>query len=828
MRNKQVRILAGCLVFSMLSASCGMAQAGWKTPMNEKETAYAFPQKETYTNHLELDGQWGSGKYTGEGQYGIGDPFVMRFDGRYYLYPSSAEKNGEEQGVKVFESEDLVHWTYKGFAATGNEVESAFAPEVAYYGGSFYMIESQAGKGHYILKSDSPTGPFLPVTKNFGRNIDGSFWVTDEGKLLLLYPADNVINIAEVDTKTMIPDVETPLTASLNGWTEGPGLFRRGNSLFLTYTGNNVISDGYRVGYSYQMGNDPMGQYVLPDNNIVLLHTGSDTFRGLGHSSNVIGPNLDSWYTAYHNLINVAGPQRRLMIDQFCTNGGVLLANGPTYSAVTMPGRPDYETRGTDSLTALTLEEQPAFLSKSDAESVFTAEYNFSTEDKTAVLNFLYGYADEQNYRSVRLDMSAGTLSLIALAKGVETVVETSDIGIPALGSIHTVRVENGSRTVNVSLDSMRKITASDTGTASGKIGYRAKGTASYSYTAFTNDAFGTSDFEAIKNLPSAFAAVHYLKGENRGFYLANAKAKSDGVRQGEKENTRYHESDGSSSLVLDTAKDWVKYAVNTSETSFYGLSASLTPQSAGSQFQVVVDSRDIYTFTVPGAGNVTAEYVNLLLGQFKLESGDHTLKIRLVSGSMDILQFALTPTNPTVLNYDNPMSQINEQGWSYIGNWKIIDNAHSAKPGDIAYAYTGTEKLTDFAMEVDVAILDEDSIYDGGLLLRTKNQSIAQSQVAESLQGYYLAIRSDQIVLNKYNYGGQAVDLMNVAFAKNEYHRIRAELINNCIKIYVDDMNTPKIVYYDNEAYLSGQIALCSNKAGMSFKNVHIESIKK
>jgi len=827
MRRTPMLVLAGCVAMSMSLSGCGVVNNEFTKPLNDNETAYAFTQGETYQNNLELDGQWKSNKYTGDGEYGIGDPFVMRFDGKYYLYPSSSEKSNDEQGVKVFQSDNMIDWTYEGFAATGDEVEKAFAPEVVYYNGSFYMTESQAGTGHYILKSDSPTGPFKVITDNFGRNIDGSFWVSDEGKLLFIYPANNVIDIAEVDTTTMLPGIETSLSATLNGWTEGPGMFRRGSNLFLTYTGNSVISDGYRVGYSYQLGNDPLGQFVMPSNNIVLLHTGTENFKGLGHSSNVIGPNLDSWYTAYHNLISTAGPQRRLMIDQYCTNGGVLLANGPTFSPVASPERPDFEARlssSNDGFTSQTLNEEPALISQSDAEQVFTAEYNFSTKDASAVINFLCGYVSEQNYHSIRLDMSAGTLSLVATVDGKETILQTSDIDVPALGCIHTVRVENGSNTTNVSFDSMQKITASDARITAGKIGYSSQAEVAYSYTAFSNNAFGTSDFEAIKNLPSSFAAVHYLKGENRGFSIANASVKSDGVRQGEKENTNYNEADGSYSLVLDKTNDWVKYAVNATETSFYGLSAYITPHSVGSQFQVVVDSNDIYTFTVPESGNSTEEYVNLLLGQFKLEAGNHTLKIRLVSGFMDIKQFEMVLTNPTTLDYENAMDEINEQGWSYTGNWKIIDGAHTVKSGDTAYAFTGTEKLTDFAVEVSVALGEEDSVYDGGILLRCKNESVMSGE-SYYLQGYYLAIRSDQIVLNKYNYDSKALDLVNVSFSKDEYHRIRAELINNCIKIYVDDMETPAITYYDDSAFLSGQIALCSNKVGMSFKDVIIET---
>lgn len=55
----------------------------------------------------------------------------------------------------------------------------------------------------------------------------------------------------------------------------------------------------------------------------------------------------------------------------------------------------------------------------------------------------------------------------------------------------------------------------------------------------FKNDAFGTSDFEAVKDLTGSFAATSYLKGENRGYSIANAKVKRDGVRQGRKRKHR-------------------------------------------------------------------------------------------------------------------------------------------------------------------------------------------------------------------------------------------------------------------------------------------------
>ena len=59
------------------------------------------------------------------------DPFVMRFNGKYYLYTTGAEE------IRVYESEDLVHWTFKGHCTRNGQGRIAYAPEVFYWRGAF-------------------------------------------------------------------------------------------------------------------------------------------------------------------------------------------------------------------------------------------------------------------------------------------------------------------------------------------------------------------------------------------------------------------------------------------------------------------------------------------------------------------------------------------------------------------------------------------------------------------------------------------------------------------------------------------------------------------
>ena len=544
------RLLALTLAVVTAGSAAGCAFGGkvnFNSPTDKREIEYTFTPSETYHNGQDIEGQWGQNENTGGGEYGIGDPFVMRYDGKYYLYPSSGSRENGVPGIKVFSSDDLVNWTYEGFAVEDEDAEFAYAPEVVYYNGWFYLCESKGGQGHFIYKSQSPIGPFEKITDNFGRNIDGAFWIGDDGQLYFLYPDNNVMHIAPMDMQTMLPGVETTLAGTLNGWTEGPGFFRRGDMLYMTYTGNAVTSASYRVGYSYQFGTDPAGQFILPDDNIILLQTGPGSFRGLGHSSNVIGPDLDSWYTAYHNLVATAGPQRRYMVDKLVTNSAAVIANGPTYSDVAVPERPDFETRGTDALEAA----GDYLLSPAAAEAVYTAEYNFvPTEGGTVSL--VFGYKDESNYWQLLWDDMTKTLELNKVSNGQKEILDSQMVDFLSADVLHTVRIEQGATRLLVYMDTMRKMDLSIAGSA-GKIGV--SGDASFSYLAFTNDAFGTSDFDTVKVIEGSFPAVHYLKGEDRGFSIKNAQVQENGIRQGEKENTVYDDYNGVNTFAMQALK---------------------------------------------------------------------------------------------------------------------------------------------------------------------------------------------------------------------------------------------------------------------------------
>jgi beta-xylosidase len=122
----------------------------------------------------------------------IADPFVLRVDRKYYLYPTS-----DSRGYEVFASDDLVHWELKA-RAFKDPRGGDWAPEVFHNkrgDGKFYLyytdnmpekhglLDKQIG----VAVSDSPLGPFEDKAVLASRSIDADLFQDEDGSLYLSY-----------------------------------------------------------------------------------------------------------------------------------------------------------------------------------------------------------------------------------------------------------------------------------------------------------------------------------------------------------------------------------------------------------------------------------------------------------------------------------------------------------------------------------------------------------------------------------------------------------------------------------------------------------------
>ena len=134
----------------------------------------------------------------------MGDPFILHAsDGKFYMYGTT---DYTFMDYRVYESEDLAHWTYKGkcFEPQDNTwtTDMFWAPEVYENDGKFYMLHSSNWKDNPnkelenfrlgVAVSDSPLGPFVemsdsPIFDPGYPIIDANLYFAEDGKIYLYY-----------------------------------------------------------------------------------------------------------------------------------------------------------------------------------------------------------------------------------------------------------------------------------------------------------------------------------------------------------------------------------------------------------------------------------------------------------------------------------------------------------------------------------------------------------------------------------------------------------------------------------------------------------------
>lgn len=778
-------------------------------------------QDPTYQNPFTLPEEWED--------YGIGDPYILRHDGKYYLYCSTKDFRA---GIKGWSSEDLIHWTPEGLVTEDPITTGAYAPEVVYWNGYFYMYTSPAGNGHYVLRSDSPTGPFEVQTENLGLSIDGSVFIDDNGAWYFTHAGDQGIVIHPMTDPYTI-DIGSTTNAYLGGWTEGSTIIKRNGTYYMTYTGNHVFSKGYRIYYAVAH-DDPTSAYQVPDNNPLIIHT-SGSFVGLGHSSSFVGPDLDSYYMVYHNLVGHSAegpPVRQMDIDRIVFNGDRMEVLGPTNSAQPVPKLADFQSRldQPEAKANWDVESMPngesRWLSKVETNDGFTAEYNLSlvqpVDDEQAYVEAIFSYTDSGNYWSTRLTPASGELSVVQVNEG--QVEQRGTLRLPEdfdFTKLHTVRVENDGSAVRVYFDHMLKFNLPVQATVAGRIGYAAfHADPSYSYTAFSNDVGGSSDFEVYKPIPGTIDAVHYLKEAERGFKVnpaadAGEFRKTDGVSIGMAEDRSYF-------VKLEQEGDWLTYKVNVAEAGTYGLAMRLLTSEEAATVEVS-SGNEKQTFKI--APDPDPDWKTVKLGAMKLPEGYHTLKIKLRKGQVTFSALDLYASAKAPKSGANLLEAVEAE--DIYGAFEAIDGGFRGSGIADDRLFVGDEAWDDYEMSVQVGI-PENPAGEAQVYVRTTNESYFEHQVQDSAMGYAISLTDGQLQLLKLNYGSIAVSSGRATMEPGQTYSLRVVLAGSRIQVYWDGADEPVIDYTDPDPYFHGRVGLRSIGSTFSFSQMQANAVKR
>ena len=723
------------------------------------------------------------------------DNFVLRYNGRYYLYNFS-EVNG-----RCYVSDDLVHWQYVGYTFAEEYPNiTFFAPEVMYWRGQFLMLTSPRSYGHSILVSDSPTGPFRLATDNFGYDIDGSLFARDDGSLWMVFPQDLALSMVEIDPDTLTPKgLNFRTGATLYDWTEGPGVFRRGDYYFLTYTGNHYLSAGYRVGWSSRK-NDPVGRYEsLPDNIILINSVFGDPFKGLGHSSNVVGPDLDSLYTAYHAHAPLDGGTapgqyaiaRWYCLDRLLTNGGMLYTTGASSTAMPVPSMPDVygDVRGDAGSWVRTAS---GWMADVPAALRFTQECNFALTGGT--MAWRMGSA---NGDPVLVETDGAMLTLHV----GETVVREAPV--PELGEagrLHTLRIENTPELTHVYIDMMRLMTIERLGVQADTVGALEREGVSYSYMAHTAKTLGDGDRTALKLIPGTFAAVH-------------AAAERDSLRI----DTGIMDAQA---LIPGEAD----YNVRVAETGAYCFDLTVRAEDAGKQLFLAIDGGLLLETVIPHCPDESAQWFTYTTQPVELPAGDHMLTLSGQAAVWMIESFA--QAEMPVQTWD--LARNDRQGIITLGNFFARNGTLCISGGKSGYALIGEEGCTDYEMRVRFMMPGAGS-GTAGFLLRATDVALYEKPVEDELFGYMISVSPMGMTVRRAAYGARSrTEFIPVAAWNGQ---TEGELIlrvqGSRMEILLPDSAEPVFTLNDATPYSHGLCGLYSTGKEFAVTELSVRPVK-
>lgn len=753
----------------------------------------------------------------------LGDPYIMKYKGYYYLYVSAGDRN-----IYCWRSKDLVNWSSSYICCTDETTAVAYAPEVIYWNGKFYMCTSPRGGGHYMLTSDSPLGPFVHQTGNMGRDIDGSMFIDDNGSWYFYHANNGGIRGCTMPTHLSYGD-DVDLGCCMTGqWTEGPCVFKRNGLYYLLYTGNHVWTNGYRIDYAISNSSPLSGFRPQSDQNPILIDTETPTHKALGHGTAFVGPDLDTYYFCYHNLQDNKA-RRLLNFERIGWCGDKLMMTGPTNWEQDKPivAANDYFERqelgkdwtilsgdqwkiaNSDHLTQTATEGQQSIIFNKGAYEQYTAEFTLRSSTATGSFGAIFSYQDAENYGEALINAAEKKLEVNFYVNGSTLLDKT--IALPAdfdPACWHAIRIEKNERFTYIYVDGMKKCQIIRK-TNGGQIGYITHGAAAdFSYTAISPYVDGSGIRDYSLPVPGLMAA-------------SMCKEKSADVVL-----TSYGMTVGTSNYLKSATGSKISYHVNIQKDNIYNLGLRYNA-SATARIRLLLDGKAIANdIELPATNSVVT---TMPIYNLSMKGGRHTFSIEVLDGAPSFYEYTFKPgvAHPHVMadNFDNGFS--NEWGYRE-GNWTIQNGQleSTSRYGKMLMGGFDDIHLTDYTVECDVIYTSNDM--NGGLLFRTTNASTGGADDnpvlgSDFLQGYIFMAGATSVALGKHNYGWQTLATVNKSISPSVPHHMKVEVEGATIRCYIDDMETPIITYTDPKPYITGRAGFRTHNTVMRFDNFQV-----
>ncbi|NLO72237.1 MAG: family 43 glycosylhydrolase [Porphyromonadaceae bacterium] len=282
------------------------------------------------------------------------DPTIKKFGDTYYIYSTTDGVKLASGEPTVWVSKDLKNWYNRKLTLQlPVGLTNCWAPDVVkgkdgrFY---YYMGNCQFGCNIYGYVSDSPLGPFVPISggkpvipvgtsKENLPALDAQFFYDDDGSLYAYFGTwctsfggMGWVKIDPNDMCTIIKSGFIPISQIPHAF-EAAYPIKMNGKYFLMYSAGDCRLSSYAVHYS--VSDSPEGPFVYGKNNPILVTNNDSTIDGPGHHS--ILQDEQDCYIVYHrhdNPHSTGGEFRQTCIDKINFNGHSIEKITPTHKGV--------------------------------------------------------------------------------------------------------------------------------------------------------------------------------------------------------------------------------------------------------------------------------------------------------------------------------------------------------------------------------------------------------------------------------------------------------------------------------------------------------------